>query len=107
MASGLGPSASGIPQQMTVRFRGRIPSGHRLKPLGLDYDSKIKEWRGTAVREAVEEEIASFRHLLISIEVAAAGADGEVAAMPFQGGVGLDAAAESELPEGFKVELEN
>jgi hypothetical protein len=107
MASTASPVFPGIPQQMTVRFRGRIPPGHQLGSLGLHYERELKEWRGEAVRAAVEDEIERFRHLLLSIEVTAGCGTGKASAMPSQGGFASDAAAESELPEGFRVELEN
>ena len=102
------PAISSPARQMTVRFRGPIPHGHKLKALGLYYNSGLEQWNGEAVREAVEKEIAGFRHLLVSIEIAKRGsADRAAAETPNVGTVSKSGAdTRSGLLDGVRVELE-
>jgi hypothetical protein len=108
-ATGPARGVSSAAQQMTVRFRGQIPSGHKLRALGLYYDRDLEQWYGAAVREAVEEEIAGFRHLLLSIEIAAGDDTGQTVSGGPSGGAaaGPGAAKGWNEPLGFVVELEN
>jgi hypothetical protein len=63
-------------ESLIVRFKGPIKGGlgDRLRALGLGYDRDKQEWRGEAVRSAVETEIAGSGSgkLLNTIEAAPA-----------------------------------
>jgi hypothetical protein len=108
---GAGPTLSEPqkPEQLTVRFRSRIPPGHGLRPLGLHYDRDKQEWNGLAVRAAVELEISHFRHLLISIEVQTPPSTEQKGGDSASGeGRSRAQSVESwELPADFTVELES
>jgi len=108
-ANGSTASAFSPAQQMTIRFSGRIPSGHKLRALGLHYNRDLEQWYGSAVREAVEEQIAGFRHLLLSIEIAASDDTGQTVSDGPPGGAaaGSGAANDWNEPLPFVVELEN